>query len=213
MVMPQSYDVFMLNRRVKFRPVLAGNAGEIGMDAGQSIHMIDPPKALLRDLPNALKQHPDVTEVLIESSDLEATWMTFCSGYHELAAAGGVVKDAEGHVLWIQRNGKWDLPKGKLEHGEKLEEAAVREVFEETGIGNVTITGEAFNTFHTYEAGGVIHLKSTFWYPMIHDGIQTQGRPQAIEGITDVTWLKPPFSEEVLTKTFGSIKVVLDALI
>jgi len=211
--MPQSYDVFMLNRRVKFRPVLAGNAGEIGMDAGQSIHMIDPPKALLRDLPNALKQHPDVTEVLIESSDLEATWMTFCSGYHELAAAGGVVKDAEGHVLWIQRNGKWDLPKGKLEHGEKLEEAAVREVFEETGIGNVTITGEAFNTFHTYEAGGVIHLKSTFWYPMIHDGIQTQGRPQAIEGITDVTWLKPPFSEEVLTKTFGSIKVVLDALI
>ena len=203
----------MLNRRVKFRPFLAGNAGEIGMDAGQSIHMIDPPKELLRDLPNALKQHPDVTEVLIESSDLEATWMTFCSGYHELAAAGGVVKDAEGHVLWIQRNGKWDLPKGKLEHGERLEEAAVREVSEETGIGNVTITGEAFNTFHTYEAGGVIHLKSTFWYPMVHDGIQTQGRPQAIEGITDVTWLKPPFSEEVLTKTFGSIKVVLDALI
>ena len=203
----------MLNRRVKFRPFLAGNAGVIGVDTGQSIHMIDPPKALLRDLPDALKQHPDVTEVLIESSDLEATWMTFCSGYHELAAAGGVVKDAEGHVLWIQRNGKWDLPKGKLEHGERLEEAAVREVFEETGIGNVSITGEAFNTFHTYEAGGVIHLKSTFWYPMVHDGIQTQGRPQAIEGITDVTWLKPPFSEEVLTKTFGSIKVVLDALI
>ena len=183
------------------------------MDAGQSIHMIDPPKEMLRDLPNALKQHPDLTEVLIESSDLEATWMTFCSGYHELAAAGGVVKDAEGNILWIQRNGKWDLPKGKLEHGESLEEAAIREVSEETGIGNVTITGEAFNTFHTYEAGGVIHLKSTFWYPMRHDGIQTRGCPQAIEGITDVTWLKPPFSEEVLTKTFGSIKVVLDELI
>ena len=211
--MTQSYDVFMLNRRVKFRPVLAGNAGDTGMDAGQSIHMIDPPKEMLRDLPNALKQHPDLTEVLIESSDVEATWMTFCSGYHELAAAGGVVKDAEGHVLWIQRNGKWDLPKGKLEPGERLEEAAIREVFEETGIENVTITGEAFNTFHTYEAGGVIHLKSTFWYPMLHDGIQTQGRPQAIEGITDVTWLKPPFSEEVMTKTFGSIKVVLDELI
>ena len=203
----------MLNRRVKFRPVLAGNAGDTGMDAGQSIHMIDPPKEMLRDLPNALKLHPDLTEVLIESSDLEGTWMTFCSGYHELAAAGGVVKDAEGHILWIQRNGKWDLPKGKLEQGESLEEAAVREVFEETGIGNVSIIGEAFNTFHTYEAGGVIHLKSTFWYPMLHDGIQTQGRPQSIEGITDVTWLKPPFSEEVLKKTFGSIKVVLDKLI
>lgn len=203
----------MLNRRVKFRPFLAENASEIGMDGDQSIHMIDPTKEMLRDLPNALKQHPDLTDVLIESSNLEATWMTFCSGYHELAAAGGVVKDSEGHILWIQRNGKWDLPKGKLEPGESLEEAAVREVFEETGIQDLIITGEAFNTFHTYEAGGVIHLKSTFWYPMVHDGIQTQGRPQAIEGITDVTWLKPPFSEEVLHKTFGSIKVVLDKLI
>ena len=211
--MPQSYDVFMLNRRVKFRPFLAENASEIGMDGDQSIHMIDPTKEMLRDLPNTLKQHPDLTDVLIESSNLEATWMTFCSGYHELAAAGGVVKDSEGHILWIQRNGKWDLPKGKLEPGESLEEAAVREVFEETGIQDLTITGEAFNTFHTYESGGVIHLKSTFWYPMVHDGIQTQGRPQAIEGITDVTWLKPPFSEEVLHKTFGSIKVVLDKLI
>ena len=203
----------MLNRRVKFRPFLAENASEIGMDGDQSIHMIDPTKEMLRDLPNALKQHPDLTDVLIESSNLEATWMTFCSGYHELAAAGGVVKDSEGHILWIQRNGKWDLPKGKLEPSESLEEAAVREVFEETGIQDLTITGEAFNTFHTYESGGVIHLKSTFWYPMVHDGIQTQGRPQAIEGITDVTWLKPPFSEEVLHKTFGSIKVVLDKLI
>ena len=183
------------------------------MDSGQSIHMMDPTKEMLRDLPNVLKQHPALSEVLIESSTLEATWMTFCSGYYELAAAGGVVKDAEGHVLWIQRNGKWDLPKGKLERGEKLEEAAVREVFEETGIEQLTITGEAFNTFHTYEAGGVIHLKSTFWYPMLHSGIQTPGRPQTIEGITDVTWLKPPFSEEVMRKTFGSIKVVLEALV
>ena len=203
----------MLNRRVKFRPVLADKARDFAVGAGQSIHMMDPTKEMLHDLPYALKQHPDLTDVLIESTNLEATWMTFCSGYHELAAAGGVVKDAEGHVLWIQRNGKWDLPKGKLEHGESLEEAAIREVFEETGIENVTITGEAFNTFHTYEAGGVIHLKSTFWYPMRHEGVQTKGRPQAIEGITDVTWLQPPFSEQVLAKTFGSIKVVLDKLI
>ena len=203
----------MLNRRVKFRPVLADKARDFAFGAGQSIHMMDPTKEMLHDLPYALKQHPDLTDVLIESTNLEATWMTFCSGYHELAAAGGVVKDAEGHVLWIQRNGKWDLPKGKLEHGESLEEAAIREVFEETGIENVTITGEAFNTFHTYEAGGVIHLKSTFWYPMRHEGVQTKGRPQAIEGITDVTWLQPPFSEQVLAKTFGSIKMVLDKLI
>ena len=211
--MPQSYDVFMLNRRVKFRPIHAEDAGEDAVDAAQSVRMMNPTKDMLRDLPNLLKQHPDLSEVLIQASDVESTWMTFCSGYHELAAAGGVVQDAQGHVLWIQRNGKWDLPKGKLEHGERLEEAAIREVIEETGIEKLTITGEAFVTFHTYEAEGVIHLKSTFWYPMHHDGMQTPGSPQAIEGISDVTWLKPPFSKDVLQKTFGSIKVVLDELL
>ena len=104
-----------------------------------------------------------------------------------------MVKDLEGRVLWIQRNGKWDLPKGKLEQGERLEEAAVREVEEETGISDVRISGEAFSTFHTYEAEGVVHLKTTFWYPMTHEGRSTQGVPQAIEGITEVPWLLPPF--------------------
>ena len=53
--------------------------------------------------------------------------------------------------------------------------------------------GRGVCTFHTYEAGGVVHLKTTFWYPMTHNGDATPGEPQAIEGITDVTWLKPPF--------------------
>ena len=75
------------------------------------------------------------------------------------------------------------------------------------------MNGDAFTTFHTYEAEGVVHLKTTFWYPMRHAGTQTKGIPQAIEGISDVTWLQPPFSEEVTHNTFGSIRIVLDALL
>ena len=37
-------------------------------------------------------------------------------------------------MLLIQRNGRWDLPKGKVEPGETLLQAALREVEEETGI-------------------------------------------------------------------------------
>lgn len=212
MVMTQSYDVFMLNRRVKFRPFQEDSSLEGPAASSSFLRLVNPTAGMLRELPTLLKRSPELERVEIYATDLDETWMTFCSGYHELAAAGGVVQDEGGHVLWIQRNGKWDLPKGKLESGESLEEAAVREVEEETGITDLNITGEAFTTFHTYEAGGVVHLKTTFWYPMSHQGNLTPGTPQAVEGITDVTWLKPPFDEGVLSRTFGSIQIVLDEL-
>lgn len=212
MVMSQSYDVFMLNRKVKFRPL--DDAMPLDRPAQEHIlDMVNPTERMLRDLPTLLKRSPQLKEVRIHCTELQEVWMMFCAGYKELAAAGGVVKDLEGRVLWIQRNGKWDLPKGKLEEGERLEEAAVREVEEETGISDVRITGEAFSTFHTYEAEGIVHLKTTFWYPMTHDGRSTPGVPQAIEGITEVTWLLPPFPSQTLNNTFGSIQQVLDALL
>ena len=49
-------------------------------------------------------------------------------------AAGGIVTAPDGTMLLIQRNGRWDLPKGKVEPGETLLQAALREVEEETGI-------------------------------------------------------------------------------
>lgn len=42
-----------------------------------------------------------------------------------------------GRVLLVHRTGrnpKWECPGGKIEFGEKLEEAMVREVYEETGL-------------------------------------------------------------------------------
>ncbi len=49
-------------------------------------------------------------------------------------AAGGFVSAPDGRMLLILRNGRWDLPKGKVEPGETLLQAALREVQEETGI-------------------------------------------------------------------------------
>jgi 8-oxo-dGTP pyrophosphatase MutT (NUDIX family) len=211
--MPQSYDVFMLNRRVKFRPFLEDFLEEGADVPAGTMQLLDPTERMLRELPTMLKRSPDLTDITVYARNLDQVWMNFCSGYRELAAAGGVVQDNDGHVLWIQRNGKWDLPKGKLESGESLEEAAIREVEEETGITDLEITGEAYATFHTYEQDGVVLLKTTFWYPMRHRGNQTPGVPQSVEGISDVTWLTAPFSDEVLNKTFGSIRIVLRELL
>jgi 8-oxo-dGTP pyrophosphatase MutT (NUDIX family) len=40
--------------------------------------------------------------------------------YSLVEAAGGVVVNQQKEVLWMFRLGKWDLPKGKLEKGEKF---------------------------------------------------------------------------------------------
>jgi 8-oxo-dGTP diphosphatase len=51
-------------------------------------------------------------------------------------AAGGVVLDGDGRVVLVHRPkyDDWSLPKGKLAPGESFEEAAMREVEEETGV-------------------------------------------------------------------------------
>ena len=51
-------------------------------------------------------------------------------------AAGGVVCDDDGRVALVYRPkyDDWTFPKGKLEKGETEEQAAVREVYEETGL-------------------------------------------------------------------------------
>jgi 8-oxo-dGTP diphosphatase len=54
----------------------------------------------------------------------------------EIVAAGGIVLDETGRVLLVHRPryDDWSFPKGKLDPGETIEAAAIREVEEETGI-------------------------------------------------------------------------------
>ena len=48
----------------------------------------------------------------------------FTSALICIEAGGGVVRNPKGRILFIKRKGKWDLPKGKLEAGEQIEECA-----------------------------------------------------------------------------------------
>jgi 8-oxo-dGTP pyrophosphatase MutT (NUDIX family) len=144
------------------------------------------------------------------SSNPEALWMNFCYGYREILAAGCVVRNQEGAYLWIERNGKWDLAKGKVEPEEKIEDAAVREVEEETGIGRLTLVGDLGKTYHTYEENGVPLLKTTFWFLAEHAGGNTPGAPQTIEGITGVHWLPAPAPDHVCSGAYPSILTLMD---
>ena len=63
-------------------------------------------------------------------------------------AGGGLVYNKAGDVLFIFRNGKWDLPKGGIEEGEEIEDTAIREVEEETGVKNLKITHKLQKTYY-----------------------------------------------------------------
>lgn len=114
----------------------------------------------------------------------------------ESRAAGGVQQE----VLLILRNGVWDLPKGKLEKGESIEECAVREVEEETGLKPLQLIRPLCETFHTYSEDGIDIEKCTQWYLMKADqqSAHKKMKPQIEEGITGLRWESPESALEMV---------------
>lgn len=112
----------------------------------------------------------------------------FSGLFTPVSAAGGIVSDKNEKILIILRNGLWDLPKGKIDNGEKAEEAAIREVKEETGLKHVTILQHIKPTFHIYYRNGTYYLKTTYWYEMTASTSQVL-KPQTEEGIEKLVWV------------------------
>ena len=128
--------------------------------------------------------------VIIYSEDYEKLRTDFDSNYKIIEAAGGLVFNEKEEVLMIFRRDFWDLPKGKIDEGEGKEEAAVREVEEETGLKQITLGKSLGETYHTYRTGkGKRVLKRTYWYLM--NAPDQKLVPQAEEDIEQAKWLKP----------------------
>ena len=123
-------------------------------------------------------------------------------------AGGGLVYNKKGQVLFIFRNGKWDLSKGGKEKREKMKLTAMREVEEETGVDNLIITKRLQKTYHIFKRNGVYKLKITQWYEMKTD---FQGIPvgQLEEGIEKVAWLNPEQIQEAMKNSYENIKLIL----
>ena len=135
----------------------------------------------------------------------------FFSMFQMINAAGGLVKNQEEKWLFIFRNNKWDLPKGKIEKGETVEDAAIREVQEECGIGTLSIVKKLPSTYHTYSLGKKDILKCTYWFEMeCKEGDKLI--PQTEEGITDVKWFDKKDLKKVCKNTYESIKEVIKSI-
>ena len=139
---------------------------------------------------------------------IEENWQVFCSQYIIVEAAGGVVLNNDDQILMIFRNGKWYLPKWKLETGESFEECAIREVEEECGITGLYIIEKTLETYHTYILRGKDVLKRTHWYKM-KTNFDGELFPQIEEGITKVSWL---YKHEISQKIKNSYGNIIDVL-
>lgn len=127
-----------------------------------------------------------------------------------IIAAGGLVFNENNELLMIFRRGKWDLPKGKLDKGEAIEECAVREVEEETGVTPIDLNNLIDITTHEYydKWENATVLKKTYWYKM-YTTSNKELIPQAEEEIQKAEWVAIQHIPEKLTNTYPNIiKVV-----
>lgn len=146
--------------------------------------------------------------IFIPTVDEKETFNRFKNNYKEIQAAGGVVLNDSEDVLLIKRQGKWDLPKGKKDDEERIEDAAVREVMEECGVQKLNLGEFITKSFHTYQLEGERVLKTTYWYFM-HLDHHEDFKPQEEENITEVEWFKIKQINLEKLDTYNSIRDVL----
>ena len=165
-----------------------------------NIHTI---KAMIHEM-----QQPQVHAGVFFHTDLAELQKAFWKKFFLVKAAGGLVVNEKKELLMIFRRGKWDLPKGKLDSGETLEQCAVREVEEETGLKEVQLLEPLLTTFHTYHEGSKFILKESYWYTMKADGKQNL-QPQTEEDILEIKWVTAKEAEKFFPQTFSSVVDVI----
>jgi hypothetical protein len=201
--MSQKYKVYFSNRLVTFSQDSNDlNSADRGIEIIRSCGKTD-----IMLIESAIAR--GARHVIIYCEQIEQSWKAFREQFEFVQAAGGIVENGEGKVLFIFRLEKWDLPKGKVEEGENLEEGALREVEEECGLHQLELKQRLCTTWHTYIQQGVPVLKATEWF-VIRYGGKTEGKPQKEEGITDLRWLAEKDWSIVRKNTYPS---VLDVLI
>jgi 8-oxo-dGTP pyrophosphatase MutT (NUDIX family) len=145
--------------------------------------------------------HKDLVELR------KAVWKKFLL----VKAGGGLVRNDEGKYLFMLRRGVWDLPKGKLDPGETIEQCAVREVGEETGLRGVQLEGPLLVTYHTYDESGKHILKESHWFRMNASDMSGL-KPQQEEQITELRWVDGEEMQVLLRHTFPSVRDVIRAV-
>lgn len=162
----------------------------------------------LKELLDFYRDLSQIESLFVFHHDIEELRERFKSCFQQVYAGGGLVRNSEGKFLIIKRRGKWDLPKGKVNKNETIEDAALREVTEETGLHGISIISPLMSTYHCYYIDDEKILKRTSWYDMLYTGKEVPV-PEAEEDITEIKWISKEEIKQLSGNTFPAIMDVL----
>jgi 8-oxo-dGTP diphosphatase len=110
----------------------------------------------------------------------------------QLVGAGVACLDPGGRLLMVRRrdDGRWDLPGGRVEVGEATQDAAARELLEETGLRahhlSLLDIFSGPGTLHTYPDGDTVA-----WVTAVYLCREWSGEPRAADDAAEVGWFEP----------------------
>jgi len=202
----QRYTVFLNDRIVSISQnidIPENKPGEMILDFTDKSQLIKAYDSFYKDT-NCTKLSIKTGENFAEACEI------FNKLFIRIEAAGGIVNNQKEKYLFIKRLGIWDLPKGKLKKRESIEVGALREVTEETGLSNLTITRQLPSTFHIYtDRKGKEILKETYWFEMTCH-MNQKLVPQTEEDITEVKWFSVKGLNIPLKNTYSSLRALLE---
>lgn len=194
------YKVFLKSKTI----ILTDKVFFLANPADDTMILYEPEVKKLQQVFEKLENNSRYSKLIIFTNHLEKYFSSLYSSMKIITAAGGIVLSPEESVLLIFRRGVWDLPKGKIDHGESDEQAAVREVQEETGLQTLNILKRLNPTFHLYQISNEWILKETHWFMMSNPGNESTV-PQAIENITSVEWCEKQNLSKIADNTYLSV--------
>ena len=148
--------------------------------------------------------------IILLCADLQEAWGNFKNHFKVISASGGLVLNEQREFLFIFRGGKWDLPKGRIEKGEQIKEAALREVKEECGVSKLILGEFLITTYHVFFKNNQNRLKETHWFHM-ETTTEEVLTPQLEEGITVAIFKNKKDSVAALENSYGNIHLVFRA--
>lgn len=198
------YQIYFKNRAIS----LSDNIEKYSQQKYSILYKYNDPSGLSEVIDSFVEAEKKLT-LFVYHFNINELWDRFRDYFMIIKAGGGLIRNRSGEFIAIKRSGKWDLPKGKKDKGESIENCALREVSEECGIKKPEIRKTLCSTYHIYFIGGKPVLKDTTWFEMIYNGTEKL-KPQIEEKITEVRWFAQDEIRVIFENTYLSVRDVLE---
>jgi ADP-ribose pyrophosphatase YjhB (NUDIX family) len=172
------------------------------------VHYVEGADKTLKKAIHEFLSAGNTKDLFVKTTDIDGAFEAIKEHFKYIVAAGGLIQKKDQY-LFIKRLGKWDLPKGKLDKGESIEHAAIRECEEECAVEGLKILKQIQDTYHIYEHKKGFALKATYWFHMETSSAK-ELKAQTEEHIEEARWFS---LEEIRTVILQNTYVTIENLV